>query len=211
MQGFIRPHADEPSEQQTIESDSIRTVTTRTGENAEKPIPAPSSNSCGPLNRSLSDQDLDRVQKLQSGDPNLTPIISALAEGGLPLHSEAVALSPAVRYYWSIWNSLSLRNGWLYRTFYRRDATSCHLQFIVPKVLRTEIFGQMHNFLISGYLRRKKTLGKSLQMFYLLNVREDVHMWIIKCDICASIKSPVRKPWAPLGKMQAVVQFRPIS
>ena len=160
MQGFIRPHADDPSEQKTKESDSIRTVTTRTGVNAEQPIPGPSSNSCGPLNRSLSDQDLDRVQKLKSGDPNLAPIISALAEGGLPLHSEVVALSPAGRYYWSIWNSLTLRNGWLYRTFYRRDATGCHLQFIVPKVLRTEIFCQMHNFFNFGIFEEKEDSWK---------------------------------------------------
>ena len=141
------------------------------------------------------------MQKLQSDDPDLAPIISALAKGERPPHSEVVALSPAVRYYWSIWNSLSLRNGCLYRTFYRKDATGCHLQFIVPKVLRTEIFSQMHNSLISGHLGRKKTLGKLLQRFFWFNVREDVHMWIVKYDICASIKPPVRKPRAPLGKM----------
>ena len=27
-------------------------------------------------------------------------------------------------------------------------------------------------------------------------------MWLVKCDVCASIKPPVCKPRAPLGKMQ---------
>ena len=67
MQGFVRPHADDPSEQQKNQNNSIRTVTTRTqtGGNAEQPIPSPSNYSCGPLNRWLSDQDLDRVQVIQ--------------------------------------------------------------------------------------------------------------------------------------------------
>ena len=51
MQGFVRPHADDPSEQQTEQSDStcVRTVTTRsqTGGNADQPVPGPSNNSSG--------------------------------------------------------------------------------------------------------------------------------------------------------------------
>ena len=86
--------------------------------------------------------------------------------------------------------------------FYRKDATGCHLQFIVPKVFRTKILSQKHNSLMSGPLRRKKTLGKLLQGFFWFNVREDVHLWIVKCDICVSIRPPVYKPRAPLGKMQ---------
>lgn len=60
----------------------------------------------------------------------------------------------------------------------------------------------MQNSIISGHFGRKKTLEKLLQRFYWFNVREDVHMWILKCDICASNKPPYRKPRAALGKMQ---------
>ena len=141
------------------------------------------------------------MQKLQEKDPNLYPIIKALTENHRPPHSEIVAMSPAVRYYWSIWNSLSLQNGCLYRRFYRQDGTGSHLQFIVPKSIRPEILQQMHNSVISGHLGQKKTLEKLLQRFYWFNVREDVQMWLLKCDICAANKPPIRTPRAPLGKM----------
>lgn len=78
-------------------------------------------------------------------------------------------------------------------------------------MLKNEILGQVHNSLISGHLGRKKTLEKLLQRFYWFNVREDVHMWILKCDICASIKAPCRTPRAPLGKMQVGAPLDRIS
>ena len=152
MQGFVRPLATESTESQT-EQDSIRAVTTRSqtaGDN-DQSIQGSSSDTRGPLNQWLTDQDLARAQKLQSKDAELAPISTALAKGERPPHSEVVALSPAVRYYWSIWGSLSLRNECRYRTFNRKDATGCHLQFIVPKMLKNEILGQVHNSLISGH------------------------------------------------------------
>ena len=63
------------------------------------------------VNQWLTEQDLVRVQKLQEKDPDLHQIMKALTENHRPPHSEIVAMSPAVRYVWSIWNSLSLQNG----------------------------------------------------------------------------------------------------
>ena len=103
MQGFVRPLATESTEPQT-EQDSIRAVTYRSqtaGDN-DQSIQCSSSDIRGPLNQWLTDQDLARVQKLQSKDPELAPVIRALAKGERPPHSEVVALSPAVWYYWSI-------------------------------------------------------------------------------------------------------------
>ena len=97
MQGSFRPLATESTEPQT-EQDSIRAVTTRSqtaGDN-DRSIQGSSSDTRGPLNQWLTDQDLARVQKLQSKDPELAPIIRAV-KGERPPHSEVVALSPAVR------------------------------------------------------------------------------------------------------------------
>ena len=91
------------------------------------------------------------MQKLQEKDPDISPIISALKTDRRPQLSNVVSESPAVRYYWSIWNSLSLQNGCLYREFYRQDGTGSSLQFKVPKSIRPEILQQMHNSLISGH------------------------------------------------------------
>ena len=182
---------------------SIRAVNTRSSSDANSdPGTSTTTDQKCLANQWLTEKDLLRVQKLQEKDPDLSPIISALKTGQRPPHSDIVSKSPAVRYYWSIWNSLSLQNGCLYREFYRQDGTGSHLQFLVPKSIRSEILAQMHNSVISGHFGRKKTIEKLLQRFYWYNVREDVHMWLLKCDICASTKSPYRAPRAPMGRMQ---------
>ena len=87
------------------------------------------------------------------------------------------------------------------------------MQFIVPKTLRPEILQQMHNSVLSGHLglKKKKTLEKLLQRFYWFNVRDDVHMWLLKCYTCAAIKSSHQNPKAPLGRMQAGTPLYRIS
>ena len=92
MQGFVRPLATESTEPQT-EQDSIRAVSQTAGDN-DWSIQGSSSDTRGPLNQWLTDQDLARVQ---SKDPEMAPITRALAKGERPPHSEVVALCPAVR------------------------------------------------------------------------------------------------------------------
>ena len=60
---------------------------------------------------------------------------------------------------------------------------------------------QMHNSVLSGHLGRRKTQEKILKGFYWFGIREDVKLWVGKCDTCGSIKLPSKKPRAPLGKM----------
>ena len=118
MQGLDRSIADDLSGQPPKQDDCIRTVTTRSQAQGqtEQSHQGP-SNEKRPLNQWFSDKDLIRVQKLQYDDTDIAPILKALAKGERPSHSEIVALSPATRYYWSIWDSLSLKNGCMFRTF----------------------------------------------------------------------------------------------
>ena len=75
------------------------------------------------------------------------------------------------------------------------------MQFIAPRELRKEILHQMHDSILSGHLGRKKTKEKILQRFYWFEIREDIDVWIAKCEICAKNKPPVNKPRAPLGTL----------
>ena len=213
MQGSSQhPDTTEPNKAVAIPAESIRVVSTRSSpEGRRSDVTTGEVNKPSPVNHWLTEQDLDRVQKLQEKDSDLSLIISAMKVGKRPQHSDIVAQKPAVRYYWSIWKSLILQNGCLYRRFYRQDGTGSHLQFVVPKALRPEILQQMHNSVLSGHLGWKKTLEKLLQRFYWFNVRDDVHMWLLKCDTCAAIKSPHQNPKAPLGKMQVGAPLDRIS
>ena len=128
MQGLDRLIADDLSGQPLKQDDCIRTVTTRSQAQGqtEKSLPGP-TNEERPLNQWFPDQDLIRVQKVQYDDTDIAPILKALAKGERPSLSEIVALSPASRYYRSIWHSLSLKNGCMFHTFYRKDANRLSL------------------------------------------------------------------------------------
>ncbi len=110
------------------------------------------------INQWMSEQDMTKLQAMQYSDPDLRFIIDALKTGVRPSHSEVVSRSPTLRYYWSIWKSLTMHHGCLHRYFHRQDNTGSYLQFIVPTSLKGNILYQMHNSILSGHLGRKKTI-----------------------------------------------------
>lgn len=78
---------------------------------------------------------------------------------------------------------------------------------LCQKQLRNEILQQMHNSVISGHFGRKKTKGKTLQLFYWFEIREDIDIWITKCDQCERKKMSSRKSKAPMGAIRTGVPF----
>ena len=61
----------------------------------------------------------------------------------------------------------------------------------------------MHNSLLLGHLGCKKTKEKILQRFYWYALKEDVRLYIQKCDTCAADKKPNKVPRVPLGNLPA--------
>jgi hypothetical protein len=95
-----------------------------------------------------------------------------------------------------------MHDGLMFRKFHKQDGVGKHLQFVVPRAMRDEVLYQMHNSLLSGHLGIKRTREKVLQRFYWYGVRDDVNNWVAKCDICGAVKTPSKKPKAPLGDMK---------
>ena len=56
---------------------------------------------------------------------------------------------------------------------------------------------------MSGHLGVKKTKEKTLQRFYWYALKEDITVYIQKCDVCAAVKKPAKTPRAPLGHLPA--------
>ena len=54
-----------------------------------------------------------------------------------------------------------------------------------------------------GHLGCKKTKEKTLQRFYRYALKDDIYLYIRKCDICAKDKKPVKPPKAQLGSLSA--------
>ena len=145
--------------------------------------------------------DHKRLEKMQKEDPALGMLFQWLVEGKRPFGERVQVVSPELRHYWLMWDSIVIQNGILYRRFHRRDGSGSYLQLLVPQVLRKEVLYQMHNSLLSGHLGTKKTKEKLLQRYYWFQVREDVNNWVRSCDVCVSVKGPVQFPKAPQGKM----------
>lgn len=118
---------------------SIRAVTTRSQSKQNAEPPSDCSSESMKENFWASDQDKVKIRSFQEKDPDLSTILKALEAGQKPAHSNIVVLSPAARYYWSIWDSPILKDGCVHCHFYCKDATGSHLQFVVPRHLKDEI------------------------------------------------------------------------
>jgi hypothetical protein len=59
----------------------------------------------------------------------------------------------------------------------------------------------VHNSKLSGHFGRKKTLQRIRREFYWFEMREDVEIWMQRCDVCAQSKVTNTKPKAPLGSI----------
>jgi transposase InsO family protein len=151
--------------------------------------------------------DMKDLEKQQSNDPNINPIVTWLKQGVRPYGPEVHNSSPETRHYWNSWDSLKLENGLLYRTFVRKNGSGQYQQLIVPKECRSTVMHQMHNSLLSGHLGNKKTREKTLMKYYWYGVREDISQWIKGCDQCGQTKKPPKLPRAPLGEMQTGAPF----
>ena len=92
------------------------------------------------------------LQGLQQNDPVLSIVFQWLKAGKIPSICDVSGRSPGLRHYWVYWNSLELKDGLVYRRYYRQDGTGSYLQFIVPKALRDEVLRMMHNCALAGHL-----------------------------------------------------------
>ena len=60
----------------------------------------------------------------------------------------------------------------------------------------------MHYSLVSCHLGCKKTKAKTLQRFYWYALKDNITLYIQRCDKCAADKKPDKIPKAPMGSLQ---------
>ena len=143
------------------------------------------------------------LRKLQDSDPDIGPILRAFVSECRPTSQEMSVLSPASRHYWVLWDTLLLQDGLLCKNFIKKDGTGEYVQFVVPTTMKREVLHQMHDSVLSGHLGCKKTKEKIIQRFYWYSLRDDIKLYIEKCDVCAADKKPTKVPKAPRGHLTA--------
>ena len=102
-----------------------------------------------------------------------------------------------------LWDLLTVNQGLLFKKFVKKDGTGDYQQFIVPRALKKDIMFQMHDLVISGHLGCKRTKEKTVQRFYWYALKEDINLYIRKCDTCEANKKPPVTPKAPLGSLMS--------
>ena len=178
---------DRQDDKQTVperSTDIIRAITRSRGEN-----PAPLTG------------NID-ISELQQKDPHVKIIYQWVKKNQRSGHAEVRKLAPAIRHYWHLWNSLCIVNDILCKRFYSRGDNAEHLQIIVPQSLRSTVLNYMHNSLMGGHLGVNKTYGKLKQRIYWYEAKEDVLIWVRKCDTWAQNKPAQKTPKAHLGDNQ---------
>ena len=151
------------------------------------------------------------LSKFQDEDQDIAPIITSLRKEQKPKPSDLTLSSPAARHYFNLWDSLTIVNGFLYKKFHLKNGSAEYSQLLTPTRLKQEILELGHCSVLSGHFGRKKTLEKIRRHFYWFEMREDVEVYIAKCDNCARNKYPNKKPKAPLGSMSVGAPLDRIS
>ena len=67
-----------------------------------------------------STRPLQDLSRLQRKDTDIGPVVTAMESGKRPSSQEMVTRSPAGRHYWILWDSLVLRDGILFKKFFKK-------------------------------------------------------------------------------------------
>lgn len=143
------------------------------------------------------------LRESQLSDPDISIVYQWKKENERPPWSSIYSYSEAVKFYWSRWDSLHLRDEILYRKWETDDGKSCIWQVVLPLKHRPFVLKQLHDSCTGGHLGIKKTVSKVRQRFFWCGLRRDVTLWCRMCDSCAAGKRRGKVPHATLQKYGA--------
>ncbi|CAC5421299.1 unnamed protein product [Mytilus coruscus] len=108
-----------------------------------------------------------------NNDTDLHLLINWKENGERPVWEKVSPCSSAVKYYWSRWESLYIKQRVLYHKWVNADGKGDKWLKVIPQSLESYVLSQLHN-------------------------RDDVANMCRHCDICDSKKGPNKKPHSPL-------------
>ena len=90
--------------------------------------------------------------------------------------------------YWHEWDFIELRDDLLFKKRFRDVGNDAKYLFLMPAVLRKEVFRQLHENVTGGHLGRRKTYDKIRKRFYWCSMYTNVSYWCRTCSTCGSRK-----------------------
>ena len=128
----------------------------------------------------LTSYSTEDMKKWQSTDKALSKVVKWQEQGQKPEWRDVKHEGQFVRIYWSMWKSLHLNKGVLYR----KDPNTGQSQLVVPLKMKHQILKQVHNHRLGGHFGIKKTLYNIRVRFWWPGLRADVSRWCRTCSAC---------------------------
>ena len=129
-------------------------------------------------------------KRSQEKDEAIGFILKKKGEGERPGWQDIARFSPQLKYYWTIWDSLEVHEGLLFRKWESHNGTTASWLLVVPRERVAEVLKEFHDAPAAGHFGVNKTLAKIRQQFFWSTYRQDVQEWCRRCDACAAKKGP---------------------
>ena len=126
----------------------------------------------------------------QKADDSLKHVRTWVEKHRVPRNNDLQGLP---RLGWQMYNqfhSLYIHEDVLCRKFEPVDGTLPYLQQIVPPALVQDVIGSLHSSSTAGHLGTYKTIEKIRQRFYWPGFKEDVRLFINRCEKCQKRSNP---------------------
>ncbi|TWW54740.1 hypothetical protein D4764_0276330, partial [Takifugu flavidus] len=154
------------------------------------------------VNDGLETVDLQQLQLDQSQDPVLSRVQDWIETGQRPAWNTVSALDPETKALYSQWTSLIIRDGLLHRRWQTPGGHRDIFQLLVPRQLRPRVLQLVHGSVGAGHFGVTKTLHRLRSRLYWPGCRQDVELYVHRCDPCTVQKGPTRRLHAPLQQYQ---------
>ena len=131
---------------------------------------------------------LNEIKMAQQTESNIRKVLKWLAGRKRPDKSE---IQGGDRELWSMWSQfdrLRDENGVLYRVWYDEDCE--RLQLWLPKNLTATVLYSLHD--CSGHMGISKTVDKVRERFHWFGQRNEIELYIQKCQTCQQVKEPTK-------------------
>ncbi|UYV79411.1 K02A2.6-like [Cordylochernes scorpioides] len=133
------------------------------------------------------------LRKSQREDRDLLPMINWKESDERPSWEDVAPYSPKTKSLWSLWNSLTLRDGVLYRKWESEDGKHESWKLVLPRSHVPLALQEMHSSPTGGHFGIRKTLAKARERFFWPESRADVEKWCRNCTQCSARKGPTTR------------------
>ena len=125
------------------------------------------------------------IRDMQLHDDDIGPAIAWLEGGVRPPWPEVQGRSPMLRSLWQQFDSLVLREGVIYRSFYDQQGNLGWYQLILPNEMKVPFLELIHND-AAGHLKFAKCVPHVMRRSWWLNWKTDLKLFIKCCPKCES-------------------------